>query len=126
LFIWLFLEELPTSTDGAPPLFFILQVLPLELFFTSFGTSSTFVGNAGIFGKVYFPRLVTPFQLLSQILCVWSTVSFISSYGLIIAKGNTSKHLDSCNSFSYYIDGFLLRSRNDIFTYTKYKDSVCF
>jgi lipopolysaccharide transport system permease protein len=24
------------------------------------GTSSTFVGNAGIFGKVYFPRLISP------------------------------------------------------------------
>ncbi|MFP3682064.1 hypothetical protein SB725_33780, partial [Pseudomonas sp. SIMBA_041] len=28
------------------------------------GTSSTFTGNANIFGKVYFPRLVTPISIV--------------------------------------------------------------
>jgi len=50
------------STDGVPQfLFYLLGSISWGLFsgcLTS--TSNTFVGNAGIFGKVYFPRLVTP------------------------------------------------------------------
>ena len=50
------------STDGLPqPLFYLAGIS----FWQSFAdcltkTSTTFVNNAGIFGKVYFPRLVTP------------------------------------------------------------------
>lgn len=53
-------------TDGAPPLLFYLSGVTLWNYFSSclIGTSSTFVGNAGIFGKVYFPRLVTPISIV--------------------------------------------------------------
>lgn len=53
-------------TDGAPPLLFYLSGSPSGIIFSSclLGTSSTFVGNAGIFGKVYFPRLVTPVSIV--------------------------------------------------------------
>lgn len=53
-------------TDGAPPLLFYLSGVTLWNYFSSclLGTSSTFVGNAGIFGKVYFPRLVTPLSIV--------------------------------------------------------------
>jgi lipopolysaccharide transport system permease protein len=53
-------------TDGAPPLLFYLSGVTLWNYFSSclLGTSSTFVGNAGIFGKVYFPRLVTPVSIV--------------------------------------------------------------
>lgn len=49
-------------TDGAPPfLFYLCGQLGWGYFAQNFGsTSSTFVNNAGIFGKVYFPRLVVP------------------------------------------------------------------
>lgn len=54
------------STDGAPALLFYLSGVTLWNYFSSclIGTSSTFVGNAGIFGKVYFPRLVTPISIV--------------------------------------------------------------
>lgn len=54
------------STDSAPPLLFYLSGVTLWNYFSSclIGTSSTFVGNAGIFGKVYFPRLVTPISIV--------------------------------------------------------------
>lgn len=54
------------STDNAPPLLFYLAGVTLWNYFSTslLATSSTFSGNAGIFGKVYFPRLVTPISIV--------------------------------------------------------------
>ena len=50
------------STDGLPqPLFYLAGISFWQYFADCLNkTSNTFVSNAGIFGKVYFPRLVTP------------------------------------------------------------------
>lgn len=50
------------STDGMPqPLFYLAGIALWQYFSDCLGkTSNTFVNNAGIFGKVYFPRLVVP------------------------------------------------------------------
>ena len=50
------------STDGLPqPLFYLAGISFWQYFADCLTkTSNTFVSNAGIFGKVYFPRLVTP------------------------------------------------------------------
>ena len=49
-------------TDGIPqPLFYLGGVCMWQYFADCLGrTSNTFVSNAGIFGKVYFPRLIMP------------------------------------------------------------------
>ncbi len=49
-------------TDGIPqPLFYLGGVAMWQYFADCLGrTSSTFVSNSGIFGKVYFPRLIMP------------------------------------------------------------------
>ncbi len=49
-------------TDGIPqPLFYLGGVAMWQYFSDCLGkASSTFVSNAGIFGKVYFPRLIMP------------------------------------------------------------------
>ncbi len=54
------------STDGIPAPLFYLAGTTLWNYFTGCfnGTSYTFVGNAGIFGKVYFPRLVSPISIV--------------------------------------------------------------
>jgi len=54
------------STDGAPKLAFYLSGVTLWNYFSSCltGTSSVFKGNASIFGKVYFPRLVMPLSIV--------------------------------------------------------------
>lgn len=78
--IWFFINPILTTivylvifgriaklpTDGAPPLIFYLAGVTLWNYFSSslLATSSTFTGNAGIFGKVYFPRLVTPLSIV--------------------------------------------------------------
>ena len=50
------------STDGTPPfIFYMAGTVAWGYFATCLtGTSNTFVANAGIFGKVYFPRLTVP------------------------------------------------------------------
>lgn len=52
--------QLPT--DGLPPtLFYLCGLLAWSYFSQTFNsTSSTLVANAGLFGKVYFPRLIIP------------------------------------------------------------------
>ncbi len=49
-------------TDGVPqPLFYLGGVCMWQYFSSCLtGTSNTFVTNSGIFGKVYFPRLIMP------------------------------------------------------------------
>lgn len=53
-------------TDGAPPLLFYLTGLLGWNYFAACltKTSDTFTANAGIFGKVYFPRLVVPISVV--------------------------------------------------------------
>lgn len=50
------------STDGVPHLLFYLSGHALWNFFSGRVSSNanTFTGNSGLFGKVYFPRLVIP------------------------------------------------------------------
>ena len=73
---WIFLNPLISSiiyafvfggiagieTDGVPQLLFYLCSNAIWIFFSSCVTKNaqTFTANAGVFGKVYFPRLTTP------------------------------------------------------------------
>lgn len=54
------------STEGTPPfLFYMSGVVMWNFFGNCLGkTSDTFVANAAIFGKVYFPRLVVPASII--------------------------------------------------------------
>ena len=56
------------STDGAPqPLFYLSGIMLWSYFTSSFSASSNvFTANAGVFGKVYFPRLVVPLAALTS------------------------------------------------------------
>ena len=58
-------------TDGVPQALFYLAGICMWQYFADClnNTSNTFVANAGIFGKVYFPRLVMPIStVLSNLL----------------------------------------------------------
>lgn len=69
------------STDGLPqPLFYLAGICFWQYFSDCLTkTSNTFVNNAGIFGKVYFPRLITP---LSDVLS--NLVRFGIQFGLFM------------------------------------------
>jgi len=59
------------STDGLPPILFYLTGITLWNYFAKCitSTSNTFVQNASIFGKVYFPRMAIPVaNVLSALL----------------------------------------------------------
>lgn len=53
-------------TDGLPQFMFYLSGNVMWGYFSACltATSDTFIANAGIFGKVYFPRLVTPISVI--------------------------------------------------------------
>ena len=54
------------STGTVPPFLFNLAGITVWNYFTACltGTSNTFGANAGIFGKVYFPRLIVPISIV--------------------------------------------------------------
>lgn len=58
-------------TDGVPQILFYMGGNTVWGFFAAClnGTASTFTGNANVFGKVYFPRLVSPIStVLSSVV----------------------------------------------------------
>lgn len=54
------------STGSIPPFLFNLAGITVWNYFTAClnGTSDTFKANAAIFGKVYFPRIITPLSVV--------------------------------------------------------------
>lgn len=62
MFLVVFGKIASIPTDGVPPILFYMSGITIWNYFSSCltSTSNTFVANAGIFGKVYFPRLVIP------------------------------------------------------------------
>lgn len=65
-------------TDGLPPtLFYLCGLLAWNYFSQTFtSTSSTLTANAGLFGKVYFPRLIVPLSAV-----VSNVISFLIQLG---------------------------------------------
>lgn len=54
------------STDGIPgPVFYLAGIVCWNYFAEALKTTSeTFIANASIFGKVYFPRVITPLSIV--------------------------------------------------------------
>jgi lipopolysaccharide transport system permease protein len=93
--IWFFIQPLLTtltftiifsgvakiSTDGLPPLLFYLAgTTPWNYFATCLTkTSTTFKDNANLFGKVYFPRLVTPLSIVVSTL-----IQFVIQFATLV------------------------------------------
>ena len=110
--IWLFLSPFLTSimysivfgriagigTDGVPSLLFYLCSTAIWSFFSSCVSSNayTFTSNAGLFGKVYFPRLTIP---ISQVLSFMLRFAIQISMVLVILayyalRGEVSPHYE--------------------------------
>jgi lipopolysaccharide transport system permease protein len=94
--IWFFIQPLLTTitfiiifgqvaklpTDGLPqPLFYLAGTTVWSYFAqTLTATSTVFITNAAIFGKVYFPRLTMPVSIVLS-----NVVRFLIQFGLFIA-----------------------------------------
>lgn len=81
------------STEGIPQIVFYMLGTTVWTYFSSCltKTSTTFTGNAAIFGKVYFPRLITPISTVVSGLINFSVqfVMFLVFAGYFIIKGST-------------------------------------
>jgi lipopolysaccharide transport system permease protein len=102
--LWFFIQPLLTTiiftivfgriakipTDGIPPTLFYLAGITIWNYFSDClqGTSDTFIKNAAIFGKVYFPRLTTPISIVISNLFKFGVqmVLFLSFYFYYISK----------------------------------------
>ena len=94
VFSIVFGEIAKIPTDDLPPmLFYLAGLLGWNYFAQTFqSTSGTLIGNAGLFGKVYFPRLVVPLSAiisnlfafalqLATLLAVWIYFKLFTSAG---------------------------------------------
>lgn len=70
------------STDGIPQFVFYMAGNIIWSFFSSClnNSSSTFIGNARMFSKVYFPRLVMP---ISNI--IYNGINFLIQFAMFVA-----------------------------------------
>jgi len=93
LFLFVFSDIAHISTGNVPAVLFYLSSLTVWNYFaTCFNkTSGTFTSNSTLFGKVYFPRLVSPVSTIISTLVTFFIqfllfISFLFYY--ILFKGN--------------------------------------
>ena len=81
------------STDGLPqPLFYLAGITAWNYFSDCLlKTSTVFTANAGLFGKVYFPRLIVPLSIVVSNLIRFGVqmLLFLSMMGYFALKGQT-------------------------------------
>jgi lipopolysaccharide transport system permease protein len=79
------------NTGTVPPFLFNLAGITIWNYFTACltGTSNTFGANAGIFGKVYFPRVIMPLSIVISNLIKFGIqfLIFILFCGFYYAQG---------------------------------------
>lgn len=141
--IWFFINPILTTivylvvfgaiaklpTDGAPPILFYLAGVTLWNYFSAslLATSSTFVGNSTIFGKVYFPRLVTPISIVISNLMRFSVqfLLFILAWAYYLTQGKVHPNIwIIATPFLVILMAFFALGMGMIFSAltTKYKD----
>lgn len=85
------------STDGLPKVLFYLSGVTLwgYLASTLTKTANTFVANASLFGKVYFPRLITPVGVVISNLVQLSIqmALFLVFWGAFWSQGSISPNV---------------------------------
>ena len=93
--IWFFIQPIMTTliftfvfgniadipTDGIPkPLFYMCGIVIWNYFSECFmKTSDTFTSNAGVFGKVYYPRLINPLSIV-----ISNGIKFLIQFALFL------------------------------------------
>lgn len=90
------IAKLPT--DGLPQMLFYLSGTVLWSYFSNCltGTSQTFISNAHLFGKVYFPRLVTPISIvISNLITLAIQFTLFMVFWLFFFTGGAEIRLTS-------------------------------
>jgi len=98
VFTLIFGNFLKISTDGLPPqLFYFCALIPWNYFAISVSSISTsFTTNAGIFTKVYFPRLIIPFSILisNLLMMIIQLATFLGIYLYFIYFTPQGEHIN--------------------------------
>lgn len=123
--LWLFIQPIFTtiiymfvfgglagiSTDGVPqPLFYMAGITLWNYFSTCFSScSGVFAANAGVFGKVYFPRLIVPLSSCTSNLIRMGIqmMMFICIYLYYIFAKGYSPSFGLVNDYGLVIGGVL-------------------
>lgn len=123
--LWLFIQPIFTtiiymfvfgglagiSTDGVPqPLFYMAGITLWNYFSTCFGScSGVFAANAGVFGKVYFPRLIVPLSSCTSNLIRMGIqmMMFICIYIYYIAVKDYTPSFGLVNDYGITFGGVL-------------------
>ncbi|THU41544.1 ABC transporter permease [Niastella caeni] len=81
VFLFLFGSVAKIGTDEIEPILFYMSGIAIWNYFAACltNTSTTFVTNASIFGKVYFPRLVIPLSIV-----ISNIIRFGIQFGLLL------------------------------------------
>jgi lipopolysaccharide transport system permease protein len=81
MFYFVFGRVAKISTDGLPPFYFYMAGVTAWGYFSEClnKTANTFIENANIYGKVYFPRIVIP---ISTVLS--NLIKFFIQFGLFL------------------------------------------
>jgi lipopolysaccharide transport system permease protein len=111
--VWFFIQPLFTTiiytfifgnlaaipTDGLPqPLFYLAGITAWNYFADCLNkTSTVFTANSGLFGKVYFPRLIVPLSIVVSNLIRFGVqmVLFLIIAGIYMIKG-AQVHPNAC------------------------------
>ena len=82
LFTLIFGRVAKLPTDNIPPMLFYMAGVTAWTYFSEClnRTSTTFLANAGIFGKVYFPRLCVPLSVV-----ISNLIKFAIQFALFLA-----------------------------------------
>ena len=106
--LWFFIQPLITaivfsiifggvaniSTDEIPPILFYMSGIVVWNYFSNslLFTSSTFTSNSGLFGKVYFPRIIVPLSKIISGLVKFGVqcLMFIGFYVYFLFYNNQS------------------------------------
>ena len=109
--LWFFIQPLLTTfvyafvyggiagipTDGKPRLLFYLSGIVLWSYFSEclISTSNTFITNAAIFGKVYFPRIILPLsKIISSLVKMFiQLLLLVVAYIIYVALGKYTFHV---------------------------------
>jgi lipopolysaccharide transport system permease protein len=97
MFLLVFSKIAKIPTDGVDPIVFYMSGNVIWAYFSNSltATSTTFTTNAGIFGKVYFPRLVLPISIVMS-----NMVKFGIQFLLLMA---TMIFSHFAHGFNYYV-----------------------
>ncbi|MCQ2960453.1 MAG: ABC transporter permease [Bacteroidales bacterium] len=81
MFMFVFGNLAGLSTDGIPSALFYFSGLILWNYFSQCltGTSGVFIANQGVFGKVYFPRIVVPLATT-----ISNLIQFVIQFGVFL------------------------------------------